>query len=373
MGVKLVTVKPMPRPTLYLAATGHGFGHAVRIAAVAATIQSLCPEILLIIATNAPRWLLEAYLDGDFIHRQRSFDVGVIQSDSLNMDRGATFHKWQEILAQEKFLITSEADFLKVNQVGLVLADIPPLVPEIAKAAGVPCWMMSNFGWDFIYRDWGGEFESIADRISQSYSLCDRLFRLPLHEPLKAFSHIEDAGLTGGNPKYNPEALQIQFGFTKPKQKTVLLTFGGLGLQQIPYQSLAKFPDWQFISFDRQAPDLDNLTKVIDPKYRPVDFMPLCGRLISKPGYSTFAEALRLDCPITSLTRDDFAEGPVLLAGIRSHGYHQIISPAEFFQGNWEFLNQDPLPPQSTQQLDKNGNETIAKSVIDYLINGSTA
>ncbi len=59
----------MKRPIIYIAITNHGFGHATRTAAVAATIQEKCPEALLIMVTTAPRWLLESYIRGDFIHR----------------------------------------------------------------------------------------------------------------------------------------------------------------------------------------------------------------------------------------------------------------------------------------------------------------
>jgi hypothetical protein len=357
----------MPRPTLYFAITSHGFGHAVRSAAVAATIQKMCPDLLLILVTTAPRWLLEAYIPGDFIYRQRSFDVGVIQSDSLTMDKEATWEKWQEMQAKEKMLLASEVDFIKTNRVGLMLADIPPLAPEIAQLAGIPCWMLSNFGWDFIYRDWGGKFAELADKISSSYGKVDRLFRLPMYESLSAFPKITDAGLTGGDPRYSKAELTELFGLNQPQERTILLTFGGLGLQQIPYTNLEVFTDWQFITFDRQAPALPNLVKVTDNRYRPVDFMPFVDRVISKPGYSTFAEALRLDCPITSLTREDFAESPVLLEGIRTYGHHQIISPAEFFQGNWDFLHQPCQPPQQSTPVAKDGNESIAQAVVEQL------
>jgi hypothetical protein len=86
-------------------------------------------------------------------------------------------------------------------------------------------------------------------------------------------------------------------------------------LAQIPYDTLQNFPDWQFISFDGNAPDLPNLLKVQDRRYRPVDVMPLCGRIVSKPGYGTFAEACRLNIPITTLTREGFAESPLLIEG----------------------------------------------------------
>jgi len=350
----------MSRPTLYLAITNHGFGHAVRMASVAAAIAQQNPEILLILVSTVPRWLLESYIPGDFIHRPRGFDVGVIQSDSLTMDREATLQKLQEIRNHERSIIASEVNFIRQNQVDLVVADLPHLAVSIAHSAGIPCWMMGNFGWDFIYRPWGGEFIEIADWISNAYGECDRLFRLPLHEPMSAFSDPVDVGLTGGIPRFTPEQLRQQLQISTPKERTVLLTFGGLSLQAIPYDTLKEFPDWQFITFDAQAPNLPNLIKVGGHHYRPVDFMPICDRVVSKPGYSTFAEALRLDTPITSLTREGFAEASVLMAGLQDYAHHQIIEPESFFGGDWNFLHQDPTPPRKDTRLEKNGSEAIA-------------
>ena len=133
----------MDRPILYVAITNHGFGHATRTASLAATIQQLCPEVLLIMVTTAPRWLLELYIDGDFIYRPRAFDLGVVQSDSLTMDKAATLEKLKQIRKQERSLIASEVNFIRQNRVNLILADVPPLAAAIAKTAGIPCYMLA--------------------------------------------------------------------------------------------------------------------------------------------------------------------------------------------------------------------------------------
>ncbi|MDB9534664.1 glycosyl transferase [Dolichospermum planctonicum CS-1226] len=356
----------MERPIIYIAITNHGFGHATRTASIANTIQKLCPEALLILVTTAPRWLLESYIKGDFILRQRAFDLGVIQVDSLIMDKPATLEKLREIKKNHKSLIASEVNFISQNRVNLILADIPFLAAGFAEAANIPCWMISNFGWDLIYRDWGGEFAEIADWISNWYAKSHRLFRLPFHEPMSAFTNITDVGLTGGSPRFSIDELRSNWGINTPPEKTILLTFGGYGLQQIPYTNTSKFPDWQFITFDFLAPDLPNLIKVTNRQYRPVDFMPICGRIISKPGYGTFSEATLLDVPVVTIPRDDFAEAPFMLAGITNFNYHQIITASEFFESDWDFLYQLPQPPKQTQVINKDGNETIAKAVIDY-------
>lgn len=127
--------------------------------------------------TTAPRWLLESYIEGDFIHRPRAFDLGVIQADSLMMDKAATLEKLLEIKKHQNSIIASEVNFIRQNRVNLILADIPFLASKIAVAANVPCWMVGNFGWDFIYQDWGKDekykvsITDIVDWIRDCYSL----------------------------------------------------------------------------------------------------------------------------------------------------------------------------------------------------------
>jgi hypothetical protein len=357
----------MPEPILYLAITNHGFGHATRAAAIAATIQKLNPNLTLILATTTPRSVLEAYLPEDWIHRPRALDVGVIQSDSMTMDLPATLARLHQIQADAKSVIASEANFLKQNRVGLVLADIPPLAAPIAQAAGIPCWMMGNFGWDFIYRAFGSEFDAIADWMADQFRQCDRLFRMPFHEPMSAFSQITDVGLTGSLPRFSPGEIEATFHLTDiPREKRVMITFGGLGLGKIPYKNVQSFPDHQFICFDVNAPEFPNLIRVDDRFYRPIDFMPVIGSLISKPGYSTFSEACRFGVGIISIRRQGFAESPILLAGIQAYAHHQIIELEEFYADDWSFLSQPLQSPQQSEPLDTMGNQAIAQAVIDY-------
>jgi hypothetical protein len=356
--------------TLYVAITSHGFGHASRACAVLAEVQRRDPTLRLIIATTAPKWLLDAYLPGPFTLRSIAFDIGVIQADSLTMDLSGTLAQLAQIRGEAEATIATEVAFLRQEKVGLILGDIPPLLTRIAEAADLPCWMMSNFGWDFIYQPWTANFgaDVVEDLawIRDCFGRCDRLFRLPFHEPMAAFPTQQDVGLTGGEPRYALADLRETFALTAPIDRTTLLTFGGLGLQQIPYEALDRFPDWQFITFDRQAPALANLRQVTDHQYRPVDFMPLCGRILSKPGYGTFAEACRQGTPIVSLTREDFAEAQLLLDGIVSQVPHRIISPDRFFSGDWSFLDEDLIAPEPGVQLSQDGNETIAGAIVGF-------
>lgn len=357
----------MSRPVLYVAITNHGFGHATRAASIAAAVKALQPEVDIVVATTAPQWLLDEYLPLNYEYRSVAFDIGVIQPDSLTMDLPATLAKLNDIQAHQQETVAAEAAYLKQRGVNLVLADIPPLATAIAHAADIPCWMVSNFGWDFIYRGFGLEFEDIASWIGECFGECDRLFRLPFHEPMAAFPVVEDAGLTGGTPRYGAEDLRAQWNLSHPQERTVLLTFGGLSLQAIPYDRLTQFPDWQFLTFEQNVPNLPNLFRVPRQGYRPVDVMPMVSRVLSKPGFSTFSEACRLDLPIITITRNDFAEGPVLVNGLQDYSWHRVLTPTEFFEGDWAFLTQPLDPPRTTKSLAKDGNHQIATAIVNYL------
>jgi hypothetical protein len=77
---------------------------------------------------------------------------------------------------------------------------------------------------------------------------------------------------------------------------------------------------------------------------RPLDLMPLCGRLITKPGYSSFCEALSQNVGIHLVQREGFAEAAVLQHHLQNHGAHRLLSREAFAAGDWQ-LELPLLPP----------------------------
>ena len=353
---------------VYVAISSHGFGHATRTAAVVDCMLQLNPDILPIVVTAVPRWLFDKNItSGRFLYRPRPLDFGVIQSDSLTVDRATTLSQLDRLRSQSDAIVRAEADFIRLNRIQLVFGDIPPLACSIAKTAGVPCWMSGNFSWDFIYRDYGPDFDPYADWIAELYGKADKLFRLPFHHGMDVFSSVEDVGLTGSTPAFAANQVRSQLNLD-PQRPTVLLTFGGMGIQDIPYQNLAAFPDWQFITLDADAPDnLDNLLKVNGEVWRPVDLLAACQQAVVKPGYGTFAEVLRQGVPVRCITRSSFAEAPLLLEGLRQFGWHHILEQDRVLGHSWSWLEEDFAPPSSDLAIDLEGNWAIARALVAEL------
>ncbi len=354
----------MTQPAIYVAASSHGFGHATRLASVLAHLRAARPDLRLIVSSVAPRWLWESYLPGPLEIRPVALDPGVVQPDSLRIDRRATLRALEDWWAALPGLAEQEARAAREAGARLVLGDIPPSAPEIARRAGLPCWMLGNFDWDFIYRAWGGPFTAFADRVAELQSGAERLFRPPLHTPMPSLERIEEIGLTGGDPRWSAREIRQRWGLVAPRERVLLITFGGLGAACLPYaRAAASLSDWQLVTWDHQAPALPNLVRIDDSRWRPVDLMPAAGRLLGKPGYSTFAEALRQDLPIVTLPRPGFAEAEILVEGLRDHGRHQLVDRDSLLAGDWSFLRQPPRPPRRAERFAREGSRQVARAI----------
>jgi hypothetical protein len=184
---------------------------------------------------------------------------------------------------------------------------------------------------------------------------------------MSAFGTVKDVGLTGGTPRFAPLELRSELHIRHPVERTALLAFGGLGLDTMPYDRIAARTDWCFLAFDEGAPDLPNVVQIPKRSTRPLDVMPICGRVIGKPGYSTFSEAARLGVPIVTFPRPGFAEAQVLVDGVADHCYHQILDRGDFFTEPWHFLDGEPDPPNRGATLGRDGSETVAQEIVSFL------
>ncbi|MCR9140947.1 MAG: glycosyl transferase [bacterium] len=381
-------------PALYAVCTNHGFGHASRSLAVLRETHRLAPELRIILNTTVPEDFARSMLgDTPVEFRARPLDVGIHQKDFLTMDLETTLSAADALYLQDAgdLLAADEARFLKQEHVGLVLADIPPLAADVAEKAGVACWMLGNFSWDFIYRAYAPQdaaFAHIADRIVASYSKAERLFRPPFSEGASmdaVFSRITNVGLTGGRPRFDRSEVLQRLGLSAEldslnisETQLVLLSFGGLGLAGIPYAGLAEFdgrrrPRRIFLTFDRGAPpEIPNLRVIADPELRQVDLLPFVERIISKPGHGTFCEVARTGTPFVCLERADFPETPELLRQLRNYFTHRVLSLDQFFRGDWNFITDELSPPENVLRSgrgdlnDSDGNLSIAREIAGH-------
>jgi hypothetical protein len=188
-----------------------------------------------------------------------------------------------------------------------------------------------------------GPFVALADQAQAAYRRGTALIQCPLALPMPWGLPATAVGLTAGRPRHSPEALRRRLGLEAPQERTVMVAFGGLGMPLEP-ALLGQWPGFHFLVSDEGLAEAANATR-IPADLRPLELLQLCGRVITKPGYSTFCEALTLGVGVHLVQREGFAEAPVLEADLQRHGRHRLLSRAQLEAGAWQ-LDQPLLPPQ---------------------------
>ena len=255
---------------IYVCISGHGFGHGSRVASVLSALHRMEPSWRIVLSTPLPaRFLDLAFEEIPFEHRPLRWDVGVIQADALGADPEATLAALQVLEDLLPRQIEEERAWLSEQPEPIVVfADVPPDAARLAKALAARLIWMGNFGWDAIYRPMGGAFSALAERALGLYRQGTALIRCPLAMEMDWGLPSHDVGLTAGRPRLDPAAVRERLDLRAVPERTVLMGFGGLGLQLDPVL-FARWPDHHFLVSDPGLHCEAQNVSVLPPDLRP--------------------------------------------------------------------------------------------------------
>ncbi len=325
--------------------SSHGFGHGSRTAAVLTALHRLRPHWRLVLSTAlSPEFLATAFGPVPVLHRPCQWDVGVLQADALGSDPAATLRALEALERRLPAQLERELAWLRrQGEPVLVLGDVPPAAALLAAGVDAPLIWLASFGWDAIYEPFGAAFAPWVEHSRDLYARGQLLLRCPLSLPMPWGLPATAIGLTAGEPRLDGAALAAELGLLPERDRNVLISFGGLGLALDP-ALLARWPGHRFVGHDPALGAAVN-GRVLPASVRPLELMGHCGRLITKPGYSSFCEAMRYGVGIHLVHRRGFAEAPVLERDLQRHGWHRLLSQAQLLSGDWE-LDQPLLAPR---------------------------
>ena len=226
--------------------TGHGFGHAVRSNQVIRSLRKARPDLRIHVRTTAPSWLFH----DSVIYHPQSIDVGIRQLDSLSMGLVDTLEACRVLHQSFPKLIDQEVELIKSERVKLVVGDIPPLCFEIAARASVPSVAITNFSWDVIYRAYLREyldFLPLIEEIESFYNKTGLALTLPYPCDLNVFPRREPIPWLARFSSLSKD--QARAKFKLPASATIiLLSFGGLGLERLPWEKLRRLREYFFVA-----------------------------------------------------------------------------------------------------------------------------
>jgi len=349
--------------------TGHGFGHAVRSHQVIRALARERADLRMHVRTVAPEWLF-LNTPSPVAYSNQALDVGIIQRDSLKMEIAETLDACRRLHDRLPQIIERELNFIAANDVRLIVGDTPPLCFEIAARAAIPSVSITNFTWDFIYRAYLDEhrgFVALIDQMTAWYGKTSLALMLPYPCDTSMFPRLEAIPWVARRSSLTKEAARAKFGL--PQSATiVLLSFGGLGLDRIPWEVLKQQRQFLFVTTGNAKRSDGNIISLPEMQSQYEDLVCAVDTIVTKPGYGIVADVLGHRLPILYTDRGEFAEFPKLVEALHDCATCEYIPQQELLAGKLapyltRLLNRQPHWPA----VDLSGAQVAAAKIIALL------
>ena len=349
--------------------SGHGFGHAVRSQQVMRALAANAPEVRIYVRTTAPEWIFQTSTTAIAYSRQ-AIDAGIVQTDSLEMKLSETLAACRAIYAEPRELIDAELTFMQTNNIDLVIGDTPPLCFEIAAQAGIPSVSITNFTWDVIYSAYAQahpDFTPFVETMTEYYRKATHALTLPYPCDTSMFPRQQSIPWIARTSLLTKQ--QARQTFALPQMATiVLLSFGGLGLERLPWSTLKRQQEYFFVTTGIARSLEGNLLTLPAGQSQYVDLLRAADAIVTKPGYGIVADVLSHRLPILYTDRGDFAEYPRLVQALSECATAEFIPQVELLAGNLRpYLSRLLAKPPTWPDVELNGAQVAAEKILSLL------
>lgn len=319
----------MPRSiAVYL--SSHGLGHAVRVAAVLEELRQRLPLALTVVAGCDRRIWPESLAGITTSWIDSPVDAGVVQSDDVTVDRGATAVRLDLWLANLPALVEREAMRLR-DGFDLVLGDVPPPAFTAAKITQIQSVAIANFSWDWIYSELG--FSEAASVAAAAYAQADLLLEASPAAPMTAFRRREQVGLIHRRPGGSRDASRRALGLSEG-ETAVLVAF------QPAFASRVEIPPPKVgrrillpTGWAHHRAGSDVLELPAGSRFE--DALMAADVVIGKPGYGLIGDVEAARAKFLYVPRPGFPENTVLEAYLARREGTRPLSQASFLSGGW--------------------------------------
>ena len=326
-------------PLIWCAISSHGFGHAAQVLPVLNELGRKVPGLMTILRTRVPRWFFEGRLSVAWEWSPSEQDIGCVQRGPLKIEIGETWAAYQRLHADWAVRVREEEQAIRVKKPDLVLSDISYLAVEAGARAQVSTVGLCNLSWDRVLKSYAepGRTDQleIIHHIERAYSCADLMIRPSPGVPMPAFRHLVDVGPIAQHHPSDKGRLREATG-ASPDEPIVLIGFGGVELDSLPYDRLEQLVPYRFV-VSGSVPD--QYKRLRSMSSLPLPFRSLIASvdvLVTKPGYSTIVEAVALAQPVVFVRRYDFVDEEALVNYVTRYGRAIELPEADFRSGQWK-------------------------------------
>ena len=318
--------------------SSHGFGHAARSAAVMEALHQRRPSTRFTVFTGVPKWFFEDSMAAPFGYVRFQSDVGLVQTTPMDEDLAATIGELSRFLPLTSRAMEQALEAVSRMACRLVVSDISPLGIAVASELGLPCVLIENFTWDWIYRDYlevEPRFAPFVDELQRLYASVElRIQAEPFCNPVSGTAVVEP--IARSVQQSRPQVRE-RLGLTE-ETPCALVTMGGF---RASYQFLNRLRDHSDITFvlpgtvDREERDHNLILLPHRTGFQHADLVSAADWVVGKLGYSTLAECFQAATPYLFVQRGTFPESPPLARFAKQRMVCEEVTEAELAAADW--------------------------------------
>lgn len=322
-------------PHLYVALSGHGFGHLAQVAPLLNAWQQRFTHGRLTLQSALSADTLRKRIRGEFTVVNASADFGMLMVDALEVKVAESVAAYRAFHAQWEQHLAWQEQLLRAAAPHLILADIPYLTLAAAANLHIPALALCSLNWADILQDCAGaEFEvsAMCALMREAYNSARAFLQPAPAMPMRGLHHAHSIGPLADLGQQRRMELKQGLGL-RADDLVVCVALGGVDmrppLEQWPQQPRVYWltpPHWQTVRHD--LPHWGRFAA-----WPMLDVMRSCDVLLTKPGYGAFTEAACNQMRTIYVARDTWPEEPWLGNWLLAHGNAVKISRAQLHSG----------------------------------------
>ena len=322
----------MPRH-LFLAVSGHGFGHLTQAALVVNELRRRQPRLTLTVQCELPSEILQRRLDGEFRLIRQAGDIGMLMEDALTVRVEASLGAYRDLHRDWPRRLERQTALLERHRPDLLLADVPYLPLAAAARLELPAVALCSLHWAAILGHYcPATPPGILETMLAAYRSAQVFLRPTPAMPMAELGNVRDIGplaILGRNRRREVETLLD----LAPGQRLVLVALGGVDTP-LPLERWPRVAGLNWLVPGRVAAGREDFPPWQAVAHLPfADLLNSCDALLTKPGYGAFTEAACNGVPVLYVERGDWPESPWLEDWLKAHGRSRQISRQALHQG----------------------------------------
>ena len=337
---------------LYVALSGHGFGHLAQVAPVLNELRRRRPELRLTLQSVLPETVLQQRIVGEFAVIAGMADFGMVMVDALeakvaeSLAAYRAFHaEWDERLAWQEAVLREAAP-------DGVLADIPYLTLAATARLDLPALALCSLNWADILQGYCSDAPDLATLrapMLAAYNSALAFLQPAPSMPMPELNNGQPIGPIAALGQERRSKINNRLGL-RGDETLVLMGLGGVDMRP-PLENWPEFPGVCWLTpptWKVARPDM--LSWVALPDCSMLDLIRSCDVLFTKPGYGAFTEAACNGARVLYVERDDWPEEPWLSRWLMAQGNGVKLNRRQLATGALleplrELLAQPAKPP----------------------------